>query len=324
VGGTLTVNNTRSTAATDTFGPLYVVGSISVSGNVETNGSTLYGGGNISFTGHSSGIKTHRYGLVYANSTAHTTTLSGNVQLYSSETTLNGNFTISGASTPVKDWLGHLYVQARPFASPATGTINWSGTASVTSRDWQAPDDDPKPMWMGQYWSRSGTFQDEYGPTWAPGNSGTSVVFNSSGASTMKCPLLCTTEKNTWSGNITYGTRDEPMVFFFMCDNNGIYPQVVEYSGTGTYYGLMVINESTLEITNGSTTKPSVQGAIFAGCPYDPTYTSGLSQSDIVLEGNSCIAYDQTVVGRIATSSLKTTTTITQIVPGSWQQLSVN
>ena len=179
-------------------------------------------------------------------------------------------------------------------------------------------------MWMGQYWSRSGTFEDEYGPTWVPGNSSTSVVFDSSGASTMKCPLLCTTEKNTWSGNITYGTRDEPMVFFFMCDNNGIYPQVVEYSGTGTYYGLMVINESTIEITNGSTTKPSVQGAIFAGCPYDPTYTSGLSKSDIVLEGNSCIAYDQYVVGRIATSSLKTTTTITQIVPGSWQQLPVN
>ena len=45
------------------------------------------------------------------------------------------------------------------------------------------------------------------------------------------------------------------------------------------------------------------------GCPYDPTYTSGLSKSDIVLEDNSCIAYDEYVVGKIATSSLKTTTT---------------
>jgi hypothetical protein len=323
-GGSFTRSNSTPTAVTDNYGALYCVGALSVSGNVETNGSTLYGGGTISLTGHSSGIKTHSYALVYANSTGHTTTLSGNVQLYSSETTLNGNFTISGATTAVKNWLGHLYVQARPFASPSTGSINWSGRASVTSRDWQAPDDDPKPMWMGEYWKRDGIYDDEYGPTWVPGNSSTSVVFDADAFSRIKCPLLCTTEKNTWSGPVEYGTRDEPMVFFFMCDNNGIYPQVVEYSGTERYYGLMVINESTIEITNGSSTKPSVQGAIFAGCPYDPTYTSGMSMSDIVLEGNSSIAYDQYVVGKIATSSLKTTTTITQIVPGSWQQLPVN
>lgn len=323
-GSSFTRANTTSTAVTDDYGALYCVGALSISGNVETNGSDLYGGGTIGFTGNTSGIKTHKYDLVYANSTGHTTTLSGNVQLYSRKTTLNGDFTISGATTAVRNWLGNLYVLARPWASPATGTIEWSGTASVTSRDWQAPDDDPKPMWMGRYWKRAGTFNDEYGPTWVPGNSGTSIEFESSGASYMKCPLLCTTEKNLWSGNITYGTRDEPMVFFFMCDNNGRYIQVVQYSGTGTYYGLMVINESTIRITNGSTTKPSIQGAIFAGCPYDPSDTPGLSMSDIVLEGNSCIAYDQHVVGKIATSSLKTTTTITQVVPGSWQQLPVN
>jgi hypothetical protein len=332
VGGTLTIGNTRTTASTITFGgPVYAVGAVSISGNLETNGTTLYGGSNITFTGlTTSTVKTHRYSLVFANSTASTTTLSNNVQLYSSETSLNGNFTISGATTPVKDWLGHLYVLARPFASPSTGDINWSGTASVTSRDYlqQAdPDSDaaqPKPMWMGEYWSRTGVYNDEYGPTWVPGNSGTSIVFDSTAASTILCPLLCTTEKNTWSGNVQYGTRDKPMVFFFMCDNNGIYPQVCEYAGTGTYYGLMVINESTIEISDGVSTKPSIQGAIFAGCPYDPTYTSGLSKSDIVLEDGSCIAYDQYVVGKIATSSLKTTTLVTGIVPGSWQQLSVS
>ena len=114
------------------------------------------------------------------------------------------------------------------------------------------------------------------------------------------------------------------MVYFFMCDNNGIYPQVVDWAGTGTYFGLMVINESTIRIRGGVASKPSVQGGIFAGCPYDPTYTSGMSMSDIVLEDDSSVAYDQTVVGAIATSSLKTTTLVTQAVPGSWQQLPVN
>ena len=329
IGGTFNVTNTTTSTAdktTHSYGDLYCTGPLSISGNVETNAATLYGGGNITFTGPTSGIRTHRYSLVYANATSSTTTLSGRVQLYSSETTLNGNFTISGApsSAPVKNWLGHLYVQARPWASPSTGQVNWSGYASVTSRDWQHPDEDPEPMWMGEYWSRSGVYEDEYGPTWVPGNSGLSVVFNSSAASRIDCPLLCTTEKNTWSGNVQYGDRDHPMVFFYMCDNNGIYPQVCEYNGTGTYFGLMVINESTINVSSGSVSKPSIQGAVFAGCPYDPSYTSGLSKSDIVLEDSSCIAYDEYVVGKIATSTLKTTTTVTSIVPGSWQQLSVN
>jgi hypothetical protein len=332
VGGTLTIGNTRSTASTLNFGgPVYSVGAIAVSGNLETNGTTLYGGGNVTFTGlTTSTVKTHDFSLVYANSTGSTTTLSNNVQLRSSETTLNGNFTISGATTAVKNWLGQLYVQARPWASPATGTISWSGTASVTSRDYlQQADPDseaaqPQPMWMGRKWTRTGDFDDEYGPTWVPGNSSLSVDFNSTAPSTIMCPLLCTTEQNIWQGNITYGTRDKPMVFFFMCDNNGIYPMVFEYRGTGTYYGLMVINESTIEVSNGISTKPSIQGAIFAGCPYDPTETDELSPSDIVLEDGSCVAYDQYVVGKIATSSLKTTTLVTGIVPGSWQQLPVN
>ena len=115
------------------------------------------------------------------------------------------------------------------------------------------------------------------------------------------------------------------MVFFFVCDNNGIYPQVVEWTGTGTYYGLMVINESTIHFsgdTNPAT--PTVEGAVFAGCPYDPTHTSGMSMSDIVMDDSDSIAFNQSVVGAISTSSLHTTTTITQTVPGSWQQLPAN
>ena len=141
----------------------------------------------------------------------------------------------------------------------------------------------------------------------------------------MLCPLLCTTEKNQWSGNVTYGSRAKPMVFFFVCDNNGIYPQVVDWTGTGTYYGLMVINESTIDFSGDNTpATPTVEGAVFAGCPYDPTHTSGMSMSDIVLNDSDSIAFNQSVVGAIATSSLHTTTTVTQTVPGSWQQLPAN
>lgn len=251
--------------------------------------------------------------------------VTGQVTLNTTALYVGRDFTITGpssSSSAVTHSLGSVYVKATPTSG--VGSVRWSGYASVSSRDYTNPTAEPQPMWLGQYWSRTGTYNDEYGKIWVPGNSGSSVVFGSSGASSIMCPLLCTTEKTTASGNITFGSREKPMVYFFMCDNNGIYPQVVDWSCTGTYYGLMVINESTIRIRNGATGTPSVEGAIFAGCPYDPTYTSGLSKSDIVLEDRSSIAYNQAVVGAIATSSLKTTTLVTQVVPGSWQQLPVN
>lgn len=248
--------------------------------------------------------------------------VTGQISLNTTALYVGSDFTISGATSPVTNWLGSVFVKATPTSG--IGNVRWSGTASVTSRNYLDPTADPLPMWLGQYWSRTGTYNDEYGPIWVPGNSSTSIVFGSTGASAILCPLLCTTEKTTASGNVTFGTRDRPMVYFFMCDNNGIYPQVVEWASTGTYYGLMVINESTIRITNGSASKPCIQGAIFAGCPYDPSNTSGLSMSDIVLEDDSSIAYDQYVVGKIATSSLRTTVLVTETVPGSWQQLPVN
>ena len=258
--------------------------------------------------------------------------VNGQLTLNTTALYVGKNFTIAGptsSSAAVKHWLGSVFVKATPADTTYGGNVNWSGYASVTSRDYLNPSADPQPMWMGRYWKRSGTYNDEYGCVWIPGNSSTSVVFQSTGASTALCPLMCTTEKTIFTGNITFGTRDYPMTFFFMCDNNGIYPQTFELGQsstpyTGTYYGLMVINEAPIVIIDNNGSSPTVQGAIFGGCPYDPTYTSGLSMSDVTLQSYASIAYDQYVVGRIATSSLKTTVLVTETVPGSWQQLPLN
>ena len=100
---------------------------------------------------------------------------------------------------------------------------------------------------------------------------------------------------------------------------------MVDWASTGTFFGLMVINESTINFNGQSNYLiPSVEGAVFAGCPYDPTHTSGMSMSDIVLEDRCAIAYNADVVGAVSTSSLRTTTVVTRTVPGSWQQLPAN
>ncbi len=336
--GALTINNTQTTSVADAISQIYCLSDFSVSGPVALNAATsLCGAGNVRLNGPTSGSTTYTdtFGLIYTSGTTKTLTFSGNVVVKATGVTANGDFTISGSSTAVTDMLGAVYVAAYSSSSNPSanhGDVNWGGKASVWSIDPVAynanPASDeaqPKPMWLGRYFKRDGTFSDKYGNIWVPGNSSTSVVFDSDAASTVMCPLLATTEKTQVGGNIRFGSRLVPMVYFFVCDNNGIYPQVVDWTNIGTYFGLMVINESTIDFsgdTDAST--PTVEGAVFAGCPYDPSHTSGMSMSDIVLSNSDSIAYNMTVVGNIATSSLKTKTTVTQTLPGSWQQLPVN
>ena len=286
---------------------------------------------------------TFEFKSLYAN---YSLTVTGQLTLKTKALYVGQNLTITGPTSSaqaVRHWLGSVFVKAIPADETYGGNVNWSGYASVTSRDYTQQADpaadiaQPLPMWMGRYWKRSGTYSDEYGKVWVPGNSSVSTVFQSTGASTVLCPLLCTTEKPTFTGNVTFGTPTQPVVFFYMCDNNGIYPMTCQFgvpSGdtwgqtaapyTGTFNGLLVINEAPIVIIDDSNTTPSVRGAIFAGCPYDPTYTTTLSKSDITLRSYASVAYDKEVVGAIATSSLKTTILVTQTVPGSWQQLPVN
>jgi hypothetical protein len=330
VGGTITIKNTTSgaPAVTDSFGPLYVAGTgaSSVTGLVNLLATSAYAGGSLAISNSTSTQLLDTFGTVLYS--VGDLSVSGNAQFKASAVvTTNGDFTISGATNAFQDWIGKTYVAAFSSSSQPSlnhGDVTWSGTASVTSRDYLDSTADPKPLWLGRHWTRSGTYADEYGPIWVPGNSSWSITLGSTGNSTILCPLLSSTEHPQISGDIDFGSLTKPMVFFYMCDNNGIYPQVVDWAGTGTFYGLMVINESTIDFSGQvSGGPPAVEGAVFAGCPYDPTHTSGMSMSDIVLEDYDSIAFNQGVLTNVAnTSSLKTTILVTQTVPGSWQQLS--
>ena len=141
-------------------------------------------GGNISFTGYSSGIKTHRYSLVYANATSSTTTLSGNVQLYSSETTLNGNFTISGAHQRARSrtgsgtctfWRGRSRRRPRATSTGAATPRSRRGTGSM-------PDEPPQADVDGRVLVAQRDLRRRVRTTsGCPATPATSVVFNSTG-----------------------------------------------------------------------------------------------------------------------------------------------
>ena len=175
---------------------------------------------------------------------------------------------------------------------------------------------------------RSGTFNDVYGDVWCTGCAGTSTVgceFDgpaSGTACTVMCPLLATTEKTVTTGKVDFGTMTNPMVYYMMCDNDSLYSNTCEWGSSGTFYGLMVIMEACIDFTGGNGTTPCVVGAVFNGTPYKSG--SSDSENDITLSGSSTIAYDQAILDAVTNTAITTMTTTTQIVQGSWQQLSAN
>ena len=231
----------------------------------------------------------------------------------------------------VKDWLGHLYVEAQPSTSPTTGDIDWSGTASVTSRDWtqqSIPTADvaqPKPMWMGRVLVAHRDYDDEYGNDWVPGNSSTSVEFDST-TPPPSCARCCARRRRHGlpaTSPTARGTK--PMVYFFMCDNNGIYPQVCRVRGHRDVlrpHGDQRVDHRlhrTASTTHADRRGRRVRRAAPTTRPTPRACRRATSSSERLLH-----RLQPGVVGAIATSSLKTTTMVTQTVPGSWQQLPAN
>jgi hypothetical protein len=279
-------------------------------------------------------------GLLYA---AGDLTLSGNVTVKAKALVGQGAFTISGATASgnITDYFGSLYT---------AGDADWNDFASVNTTDWTniLPNQTAGSVWVRRLLV-SGTFHDVLGPTWANGyNDGSTVVGftgpNTTGlvnASTVMCPLLATTEQTTTSGNVYFGTRTQPMTYYMVCDNDGRpqgselagYQNTCDWGGTGTFYGLMLLMEARIEFSGGSANTPSLEGAVFCGVPgSDGNLDNDLylnqhgdipAHSDITLSG-STVAYNQAVIDAVTNTSLTTLTTITQIVPGSWQQLSAN
>jgi Tfp pilus assembly protein PilX len=280
-----------------------------------TAGSDLVVNGDLTLRVNS-GSSTFNFRSLYVTGNL---TLTGNVTLNTTALYVGGNLTISGATTGVIDQVGPLFIG---------GSATWSGVASVKTTNYLNVAAAPGPMWIGTVLAASGTYNHVFGPTWISGNAGTSDVAirftgpASGTACTVMCPLMATTEKTVTTGKVDFGSSSKPMVYYMMCDNDELYSNTCEWGSSGTLYGLMVVMEATLQITGGNGTTPSVVGAVFNGTPYK----AGTSPTtyDIRLTGASTIAYNQAVIDAVLNTAVTTTTTITEVVPGSWQQLPVN
>ena len=282
--------------------------------------SSLYSNGTATITGPTSGSVTDQFGLIY---TVDELNVANNVQVRATEVVVLGTpsdsndatFSISGASSAMTNQLGHVWVG---------GIADWQSLSSVRTTNYIDASASPAPLWIGIL-RRSGTFNDVYGPMWCVGNAGTSDVAvdfagpTTGAASTLMCPILATTEKTEVTGKINFGTATNPMVYYMMCDNDQLYSNDCEWGGTGTFYGLMVVMEACLVISDGNGVTPNVVGAVFNGTPYKSGTTDSIY--DIELDDASTVAYSQAVIDAVSNTAITTMTTTTQIVSGSWQQL---
>ena len=290
VGGALSINN--AVAITNSFGPTWVVGAFNTPSTCRSTNHflALWVDGDVTLNG-----------LTTTNSTA----------LH-----VGGNFTISGPTSI--NTFGPIF---------AIGYVDWEGAATVKTTDWtdaNVPAADPAPMWIGGAdggnvgFSRTGgPYNDEYGDTFVVFR----VTWGSTGVSTVNCPLFATTEMITTSGAITFGTMvtdvahpdPRPMTLYMVCDNDGLFTQTCNWGSTGQFYGLMMLFEAGITISNGNASAPAVVGSVL---------TIG-GDNGLRLQNNAQIAYCQEVVDWVFFPTVATST-VTQTVRGTWQELSVS
>jgi len=283
VGGAFSINNAATTpAVVNSFGPTWVVGNCS---STATTNST------------------NRFGALWVDGNV---TLNGTTTTNANALHAGGDFTILGPTST--NTFGPIYV---------IGDVNWGGTASVKTTDYVDTAALPAPMWIGGVFTRNGgPFNDEYGDTF--------IVFQvnftpTGGFSTVMCPLFASTERITTSGNINFGTmvtdvnhpHPRPMTLYMVCDNDGYYTQTCNWGSTGQFYGLMILFEAGITLQNGNATAPAVVGSVL---------TIG-GDNGLNINNNAQIAYCQDVVDWVFFPTTSTST-VTQTVPGTWQELS--
>ncbi|MEI7902016.1 MAG: hypothetical protein WCK89_17325 [bacterium] len=284
VGGNLTIG---TTASTNQFGPCWVVGS---------------------FNTTATSTSTNLFGPLWVDGAV---TLSGKAATNATALHVGGAFTINSAiTTPVITYqLGCVYV---------VGAVNWGGGASVQTTNYLVPTAEPGPVWIGGVFTRDGgPFNDVYGNTFVvfkvnfiPTDSGT--------ASTVICPLLATTEMVTTSGNIDFGTmvpggilnKPRPMTLFTVVDDI-YYTQTVNWASKGQFTGLMILLEQGIDLSVGNSLKPAVVGSV----------QSIGGEGGVKIGGSAQVAYCQDVINAV-NGVLLTSSTITETVPGTWQELS--
>jgi hypothetical protein len=203
---------------------------------------------------------------------------------------VGGTFTVAG--TDKTQTCGPTYVG---------GSVSWNSNASVETTNYLDATAAPAPLYVvGNFTSSAGPFYHKLGPTYVGGT----VTFSGNNAQIL-CPLFVADGKITTSGSCTIGTVADPVMLLELNDSDGTATSI-DLNGNGMITGLIVNMDGGVNLGN-SGTPYLVRGAVFS--TGDITYTNGGCQ----------VCYDPNAMGNLDVTA---STSTTNIVPGTWQELS--
>jgi len=222
-------------------------------------------------------------------------TLSGNTHTNTTSLYVGGNFNISGPSGTSQ--FGPIYVG---------GSVNWNGALNEQTTDYTNSATAPGPMYVGgTFTSAGGPFTDVLGPVYVAG----AVNFSGNNASIL-CPLLVTPANVSTSGSGSFGSTTQPMVLLGLPGATA----PMNLSAQGVFIGLLVNMGGGVNLNNsGSAVPPNsysffVDGAVMA-------------TGDVDFTNNGNVGYSPSVLANL---QITAATTSTNVLPGTWQQLSAS
>lgn len=219
-----------------------------------------------------------------------------------SDLRINGDLTLGGG--PSTFAFKSLYV---------TGDVTFEGNTTVSCES----------LYVGGKLTISGgSTAIDFGPTYVAGvepSSGdayedtstksparSAVIFG--GDHHFDISLLVTPGQVYFSGSQLVGTEDNPALIV-MIDDGDDTALDWEYGANGVFTGVPVNLHGGFVLPGGNGSQTDIVGALF-------------SAGDIEFGGNTGIVYDPDVLDNLG--SVATTTPVTQIVPGTWQELPVD
>ena len=220
-------------------------------------------------------------------------TLNGNTNTNTTSLYVGGNFTINGPSGTSK--FGPTYV---------AGSVNWGGALNEQTTDYTNSAAAPGPLYVGgSFTSQGGPFSDLLGPTYVAG----AVTFSGNNASIL-CPLFVTPSNVTTSGSGNFGSTTQPMVLLGLPGSTA----PMSMSANGVFTGLLVNMGGGVNLNNSGVVVPPnnyyffVDGAVMA-------------TGDVDFTNNGNVGYSPSVLANL---QITAATTSTNVLPGTWQQLS--
>ena len=219
-------------------------------------------------------------------------TLGGNTHTNATALYVGGNFTISGPSGTSQ--FGPIYVG---------GIVNWGGALTVKTTDYTDASKDPGPLYVGgSFTSSGGPFSHVFGPTYVQG----AVTFSGNNAQIL-CPILVSPGQITTSGSGGFGTVNDPMVLLGIDDGTSA-KRAIQLSADAVFTGLVVNMDGGVNLDNDGDGTFFVRGAV-------------MSTGDVRFTNNGNVGYDPRALANLQITAASTST---NVVPGTWQELSPN